>query len=544
MNLQLPHLARLIQAKAKSTDGSALITFVSLLPGGDYATETRSYRSLWRNGQRLARAIAEQGLVAGDRFALLMQNHAEFVDAMVASAILGTVLVPIDPRTRGSKLRYMLDAVGCNGVVAGAYAVAALDEVRRDVPGLQWCWVIGRGQGVAADAALPEGFGWLDAKLGADAQDGAGQPDLPIASEDVNATMQLVFTSGTTGDPKAIVGSYAKYAAIGLLAPGMGITPKDRMYTGLSLTHSNAQAITLSGTLYNGIPTVISQTFSKSRLWSVLRDFRCTTLNLLGGMFNAIYSEPPTAGDADNPVRLVVGSGIAQTLWEPFEQRFGLQILEIYGTAEGGCIIKPPGVGPVGSLGRPVGGLIAHIFDDEDRECGPGEPGEIVFESPDGSAMSVTYYGNEKASAEKTRGGMLRTGDIGYRDAEGWYFFLHRKGSELRRNGEFIAPGFVEKEIAEHPDVSDVFVYGVPSASGTPGERDLVAAVVLRAGKDWDAAGLFKWCAARLERNSVPSYLQQVGEIPKTASEKPIERLLAAAFHPDAPNVARQAAYA
>ncbi|SFQ40602.1 AMP-binding protein [Variovorax sp. 770b2] len=535
MTIELPHLARLICDRAASTDGAPLITFVSLLADGDYATTTRSYKSLWSNGQRLARAMAVQGMKSGDRFALLMQNQAEFVDAMVASAILGTVLVPIDPRTKGNKLQYMLDSVACKGAIVGAYVLGTFEEIRPQLKSLEWTWVVGQ---VATRPSLAGANArWLDECLTAQGE------EIAIANEDVDVTMQLVFTSGTTGDPKAIVGSYRKYASIGQLAPAMGIrSVSDRMYTGLSLTHSNAQAITLSGTLHNGIPTVISQTFSKSRLWSIVRDFGCTTLNLLGGMFNAIYSEMPSVRDADNPIRIVIGSGVGKTLWGPFEERFGLKILEIYGTAEGGCIIKPPGVGPIGSIGKAIPGLIAHIFDEDDKECPPNEPGEIVFETADGDSLSVTYLGNEKASEEKTRGGLLRSGDIGYRDEEGWYFFMHRKGGELRRNGEFIAPGFVEKEIAEHADVTDVFVYGVLSANSTPGEKDLVAAIVPRPGCTWRAEEIFDWCASRLERNSIPSYLQVVDEIPKTASEKPIERLLAQSFDVSASNVFRQVA--
>jgi crotonobetaine/carnitine-CoA ligase len=128
-------------------------------------------------------------------------------------------------------------------------------------------------------------------------------------------------------------------------------------------------------------------------------------------------------------------------------------------------------------------------------------------------------------------------GDIGYRDEQGWFFFMHRKGNDIRRNGDFISPGFVEKEIAEHPAVADVFVYGVPAATGAAGEKDLVAAIVPRQGHDWNVASVFDFCGERLERNSVPSFLQVVEQIPKTASEKPLERLLREAFSADAPNV-------
>jgi crotonobetaine/carnitine-CoA ligase len=138
-------------------------------------------------------------------------------------------------------------------------------------------------------------------------------------------------------------------------------------------------------------------------------------------------------------------------------------------------------------------------------------------------AAQVEYHENPEASEKKTRGGWLRSGDMGHRDEEGWLYFGYRKGGGIRRSGDFVNSGFVEKVIAEHPDVSDVYVYGVPAASGAPGEKDVVAAIVPVAGASLDPAPVFEVCHKGLEANFVPSYLQVVDEIPRTPSEKPIE---------------------
>jgi crotonobetaine/carnitine-CoA ligase len=129
---------------------------------------------------------------------------------------------------------------------------------------------------------------------------------------------------------------------------------------------------------------------------------------------------------------------------------------------------------------------------------------------------------------------------MGWRDAEGWLFFSHRKGGGIRRHGDFVNPGFVEKVIAEVPCVSDVFVYGAPAASGAPGEKDVVAAVVPAPGVAFDPGLVFRACRAGLEPNFVPSWLQVVAEIPKTASEKPQERFLLERLAPGAPGVYRE----
>jgi len=141
--------------------------------------------------------------------------------------------------------------------------------------------------------------------------------------------------------------------------------------------------------------------------------------------------------------------------------------------------------------------------------------------------------GDAAASAAKIRAGWNRSGDMGHADTDGWLFFDYRRGGGIRHNGDFVHPGFVEKALAEHPDVSDVHVYGVPAASGAPGEKDVVAALVFHHGSEPDPESIFAWCRERLERNFVPDYLQIVDEIPKTASEKPQERYLAERFPHD-----------
>lgn len=123
------------------------------------------------------------------------------------------------------------------------------------------------------------------------------------------------------------------------------------------------------------------------------------------------------------------------------------------------------------------------------------------------------------------------------RDKDGWYYFQCRKGSELRRAGDFIQPDYIEKVIGEIPEISEVCVYGVPAASGAPGESDLVAAVAPHPGETVDPVHIYKKCRKDLEPNFIPSYLQVVEEIPKTVSEKALDRLLKTEFSPDAKNV-------
>ena len=513
-------LGHIIEDWAERDPDRQILTFVEISADGGFIETTRSYQQLLDNGRRLGQALQEAGMGSGKRFGIMLQNHAEFVDAMVASSVADTVFVPIDPRTQGDKLRYMLDFAECDGLVTADYALDQVLAILPKLPHLRWVWVLGSGE---LPAELP------NAQRVDDLLD-RPVPDLTMAAQDPNAPMQMLYTSGTTGDPKAILAPYARCGGIASLGSVIGLREDDRPYTGLSLTHANAQLITLGNALKMGTPCVISRKFTKSRLWDITRHYGCTMFNLLGGMTTAIYSEPRKPDDADNPVRYVLAAGMPAQIWESFAERFDVDIFEFYATAEGGMCMNPPGTGPVGSIGRPPPTMTARVVDEDDKDCPPGVPGELIFRNADGSVAPVAYYKNAEASEKKTAGGWFRSGDIGSVDEDGWFFFHFRKGSAIRHNGDFINPAFVEKTMAEHDSVDDVFVYGVPAANGVPGEKDVVAAIVPRDDAAFDAAELFKHCRASLERNFVPSYIQVMDEIPKTASEKPQERFCLEAF--------------
>lgn len=494
--------------------------------------ETRTYAELWDNGRSLAAGLKNLGLRPGDMVGTLLANHAEFVDLMVAGSLLGFAIVPIDPRTKGDKLVYMLGSVGCKCVVAGDYALPELLAVRERVAGLQWVIGLPTDEGKATTAQL---------------QAAGVRPYGEVASTDArgetfpgsvpDSPMELIYTSGTTGDPKGIVLTHRRYCETSKIGPYLfGYKPDERLYSGLSLTHANAQVITLGTSLVNAIPCVLSRRFSKSRLWDITRKHDCTSFTLLGGMTTALYAEPPRPDDADNPVRSIISAGMPAAIWNEFRARFGVELLEFYGAAEGGLTANPPGVGPVGSIGKPIPTLVHRIVDEDGNDVVPdsdGErTGELLFRHKDGTPFHVEYYGNPEASAKKCAGGWLHMGDIVREDRDGWLYFLYRKGSGIRRNGEFIHAGFIEKAIAEVPTVDDVYVYGIPSANGVPGEKDVVAAVVPKNPdlEAFDVQGLYRWCRQKLEPGFVPSYVQLLHQIPKTASEKPQDRFLVEAL--------------
>jgi acyl-coenzyme A synthetase/AMP-(fatty) acid ligase len=515
-----------MMAKAEDNPDFPVVTFEN----HPHPDEILTYADLVLRGTKLARAMEKMGFVRGDTFSIVMRNHPEVVLSMYAASVLGAVLVPIDPRSKGEKLRYQIRDSGSKGVIFAAEFMDSVDEALSGMPEVKTIGCL-----YNPEFGIPVSPKYPDLK---EVLEGSKAMMFDPDGQSTRDYFMIIYTSGTTGNPKGVRMRADRLQGYVLLADLVWqYTREDKLYTGLSLTHGNAQAVTLNPALYRSIPAVISRKFTKSRIWDLCRHYGCTTFSLLGGMMMGIYSEPVRPDDGDNPVKVILSAGTPRGIWEAFEKRFNVKIHEWYGAVEGGFAHNPPGAGPIGSFGKPLEGIMEmKVIGEDDAECKPGEIGELVARMVTGET-EVEYHGKKEASEAKTRGGWLRSGDMVHKDADGWLYFDFRKGGGLRRQGDFIMPEYVEGVIAQHPDVTDICVYGVPAASGAPGESDLVAAIVPTEGHTPDIKSIFELCITGLDRNSVPNYIQVVQEIPKSASEKNLDRLLREAFHPEAKNV-------
>lgn len=514
---------RLVRARAEQEpDRLALIFENNELPEervtlGDIAVQ----------GNKLAAELHRAGLRKGDRVAIMLRNHPEFVYGLAAHSQLGLVNVSIDPRTRSEKLRYLLDFSECSSMIVADTILADEDVAAvirtSGVRAYALSTAEGRAQGLDVD-------GWRSLN---EILDGAEQPDAGQHVHDVDDIWLLAFTSGTTGDPKGILFEYHRTAFYQYLPRFVGYREDDIPYTGLSLSHGNALVVTMYPAITGAVShSVFSRWFTKTRLWDVCAKYGCTTWANLGGIATAIYSEPPSPKDRAHKVRLVASAGMPRELWEPFEQRFGVRVIEWYGTTEGiAFAYNPVDVGPIGSFGKPPEGFIEmDVVAEDGQSVAPGEVGELIAR-PVGKPAVLDYYKNPSASQMKIREGWLHTGDMCRRDADGWLFYAHRKEEgALRKLGEYISDGFIRRVLAEDPDVVDVAIYGIPARSGAPGESEIVVAVVVRNRASFEPAALFERCAARLERSHVPDFIQVVDEIDKTPSGKVQSRFLAERF--------------
>ena len=490
---------------------------------GELGEDVLTYRDLYENSNKIARLFVNNGIGSGDTYAVFMRNHPEFVYSVLAGPTVGAIMVPVDPRTRGARLKFLLNDCGAKAVIVSGECLEQLEEVINDIPSLKITTVAYRPE---QNIPVSDKYHALNEVLENTSWDVVEQRIM-----DVRHPMQIVYTSGTTGDPKGVTIRNNRTGLFNILNKIVWkYQSDDVLYNGLSLTHGNAQTVTLFPAFSMGIKAVFSPRFTKSRIWDICRKYGCTSFSLLGGMMAGIYNEAERPDDADNPVRMVISAGTPLSLWEAFEKRYNVQILEWYGSVEGGFAYKPVGQGPVGSFGKPVPGVMEmRVVDENDNQRPAGETGELICRMLKGDTK-VDYLGKPEESKEKTKGGWLRTSDMVHKDEEGWYFFDYRKGTELRRAGDFIQPDYVETIIGQHPDVSEVCVYGVMAASGAPGESDLVAAIQALEGRTADPKSIYDKCKKDLEANYIPSYLQILEELPKTLTEKPLARRLKEMF--------------
>ncbi len=460
---------------------------------------TYSYADVHSLSNRVANALSELGIAHGDNMALMLPNSPEFLLAWFGAGKIGAPVVPVNVALKGEGLHHILDGSDAKALIVHS---DYWSQVRPVLPETVRT-VVSVGGEIEGQAASLEAL--LDSGSDAD-------PRVTIQPSDL---MMIMYSSGTTGLPKGVVIPQMQIVGGALLLQFAGVNSSDRLYTCLPLFHANAAVISVWGAIGLGTTLALGRRFSASRFWDEIRRYQATEFNALGSMMQMLWNQPPRPDDADNPVRIVLSAACPKEIWRPFEERFGVTIVEFYGTVEGGLTMAGPGA-PVGSIGKPLPINEMKIVREDDTECEPYEVGEIVAR-PVGGGRLVTYYKNPEATEEKTRGGWLRTGDYGYRDEEGWFYFVDRKKDVIRRRGENISSYEIERVVNQHPSVKESAAYAVPSEVG---EDEVMVAIVLEDGASFEPEGIIRYCIDNMAYFQVPRYLRVVDEFEKTETHR------------------------
>jgi fatty-acyl-CoA synthase len=446
---------------------------------------------------------------------VLFDNVPEMPMWLGAVALVGAVAVGINPTRRGAELARDITHTDCQLIATDSSSIELLDGLDLGAANGRIYDMDGDGR----DAIAPFTTDHL--------------PDEPV---DPDATYLLLFTSGTGGAPKACILSQGRLCrASGGLSMMMQFTHDDVLYQAMPLFHSNAIITGFAPWLISGATCVLRRRFSASGFLPDVRRYGVTYFNYVGKPLSYILATPEQPDDADNTLTRVFGNEAADLDIERFSTRFGATVGDGYGSTEGGANINRTPDMPKGALGVAGEGTVIldadtgeecvrAQFDDEGHLLNPEEAiGEIV--NKEGASQFEGYYKNDEANAARVRDGWYWTGDLGYRDEQGYFYFAGRDFEWLRVDGENFAAAPVERILARHPDVVLAAVYAVPDEE--VGDQ-LMTALQLRPGATFDPAAFDAFLAEQSDLGTKwsPRYVRITDELPVTQTQKVLKRVL------------------
>ncbi|MFC4012443.1 AMP-binding protein [Nonomuraea purpurea] len=349
---------------------------------------------------------------------------------------------------------------------------------------------------------------------------------------DPGALVMLIFTSGTSGRPRAVRITQRKLAVPGLsLAPLL--SPDDVVYCSMPLFHSGALMAAYAPAVASGAALVLRRRFSASGVLPDIRRYGGTYLHYVGKVLSYVLATPEREDDADNPLKIAFGNEGSAVATRRFGERFGCRVIDAFGSTETAISFSPDPTGPPGSLGRLAQGV--EILDPfTTKPCPPARiengrllnPDEAVGElvNTAGLGLFEGYYNDPAADAERVKEGAFWSGDLAYKDADGYVFFAGRGTERLRVDGENLAVAPIEAALREFAGVVEAAVYPVPDA--VAGDQ-VMAALVLEGAFDPDAFTTFLASRRDLGAKSLPRYVRLSRQMPQTPSHKVVKRLLA-----------------
>lgn len=467
-----------------------------------------SYGALQRLVNRAANALFGLGIGPGSKVALMLPNGPEFVACWLALARLGATMVPLNVRLKGDLLVYQLNHAGAGSALVGVGQLDAFQAALR---------AAAPPRKVLVGATEPPP-GWLSL---ADLLAAAPESEPAVAPPVGDDLALIMYTSGTTGRPKGVeVGRQAQLRHGRNYTDLLGIQPEETAYVYLPLFHVTAMGSTL-GSLLGGAAVALDDGFSPFGFWERTRRNRAVVFTFVGSVLSMLYHRPVRPDDADNPVRRAVGAATPAWLWPDFEQRFGLEIVETYGQTEMVSLwFMPPGSGgKVGTVGLPAKGRFeATIVDATGHEAASCERGEIAIKPADPGDMMRGYHLDPEATAAALRpDGWYHTGDLGARDADGYFRYAGRLKDCIRRRGEMIAAFEIERVANSHPAVLESAAVGVPAELG---EEDVKLCVVPRAEAGLAPGDVWAYCRRELPSFMVPRWIEVRSDLPRTATER------------------------
>jgi crotonobetaine/carnitine-CoA ligase len=476
-----------------------------------YADQEVTYKAFNANINKAANVFMDLGIKKGDRVCFFLPNCPEFLYGWLGLAKIGAILVPINTAYRTEETKYIVNHSEANTILVHSPLKEVIDQVRPETPLLNTFFLLG-------DAINSSNYISFEEAL-KDASPDLGPVD--IGEEDL---YEIMYTSGTTGPPKGVMLTHKSIVLVGYgYKHWMNITPEDRLFTCLPLFHGNAQGYSTMGALASEASLILGERFSASKFWDQLSYHKATLFNYIGAMLTILSKQPESEKDKDHQVRVAYGTpALDKKFQDDMEERFGIMFISGYALTECplGTIQPLRGLRKEKSIGLPrevpAAGFVnaIKIVNEDDREVPAGTVGEIVLKNP---AVMKGYFKEPELTKKSIRDGWLHTGDNGWVDEDGYFYFADRKKDVIRRRGENISSVQVESVINAHPKVLESAVIGVSSDLH---DEDIKAYVIPKPNETLDPMEIIEWCSGKLAYFKVPRYIEFRTEFPKTPTHR------------------------
>jgi crotonobetaine/carnitine-CoA ligase len=454
-----------------------------------------SFKDLPQLARHTAEILTGLGVKPSDRVMVVAENCFEILQLLIGCAWLNAILVPINPASRGKQLEYFIETTEPQ--------VVFLDEATA----LEW--KVNSTQFLANLNFRRIDDGPL--------QDESWIPSPEVSNSQPDSTLAILFTSGTTGNPKGVMCPHSQFILWGEVVGNiLEISENDIVYTCLPLFHTNALNAYLQ-CLINGATFHLGPRFSVSQFWRRMKESETTVTYLLGAMVSMLMTSSDTSLDKSHKVRNILAPGTPTLTLVEFEERFGVRLIEAHGMTETNAAIGPiNGEQLLGYMGQVLPSFEAKILDNEGNELSDGTPGELYLKCNVEGGFATGYWRMPQESALAWNDGWFRSGDRVVRK-DGWYKFVDRIKDVIRRRGENISAWEVEQALQSIDMISVASAIPVPSELG---EDEVMAFIVLEPGKSLSEIEILDQCTQLLPRHALPRFIEFVTELPLTETGK------------------------
>ena len=471
-----------------------------------FRDQSISFGQMDERSNRAANLFREIGVRRGDKVCLMVSNRPEFVELWFGLAKLGAAMVPLDISLMEDTVSYIAShsdaavlVMEDSAYIAYGSRIGNLPKIRKKI----WIGTVG---------GSPAGFLNYHEAIG-------GFPRTPIRfpETDPSNVMSIVYTPGTTGLPKGVMLSQGNYCNSGKIWAEKVIqaNSRDVLFTVLPLSQVLTQTLTVMASLVSGCSMVLEDGFEARTFFTAIRCHRATVFSYTSSMINRLMRLDALPDDATNPARLAFGGALLGTMRRRFENRFGVEVVEGFHLTECGgmCIANLGESAKAGLIGKPLPSYEVKIVDEFDEELPTGLSGEILLRPKIREAIFLGYYRDREKTTENMAKGWFHTGDRGYVDTDGDFFFLNRKADCIQHGGEIFSCNEIERIINVHPKVLESAATGVLSEMDNEVVRVFI---VLRPGEFLPPEEIIQWCYERMATYLVPRYIEIVSELPKT----------------------------